>query len=184
MAANQWWQNKLAEISAPDPLTRQFNNTLGSLPVERLKEMVEQGNIARAMLREGPAAVGQQETVDPEAVDSIIGVGRLEDDNRRLELLGKVCAKVVQTLDPNLAVSHWTDKFLAVVKTNIKPLSYREIHRFLDNLPAWLVDVSTINEQTVERIRASAKIEPTSHCAETYLSLWLSRCKIQCLASQ
>lgn len=155
VAANVWWAAKVAELAAPDPVTRTFQATLGSVPVDKLKELIERGQIARSILTALPLDEGK---VDAAIVDAVIGIGPLENDQKRVEYLAKLGAKLGERVEIDHTLEHLAEKFLAVEQTDMKPLSYRELRLYIKNLYhlegllSAGMDVRQINEGLVEKV--------------------------------
>ena len=158
-AANAWWLKREAELNKPDPVAEAYNHTLGGIPIAKMKEIIEQAAIYKAMIAAGPDAFEGE--VSGETVDEIIGIGPLED-SRRIELLGVLGDKVGAASVPvSYRLKHHVEKILdseraRVSSGDVKPETYGEfdvyLHRLMvicEILPETL-DVRTINEDTVE----------------------------------
>jgi integrase len=148
--ANDWWRSKKAEISGPNPVERLVGNL--TQDVARLKEDIERGMAARAILTAMPVT-------DPiQAADEIIGIGPLApDDPRRLDYLSRLHAKLGGDPVPqDMTLGKQAERFLSVEQARGKaPGTYGDLAYYVRKLqadcpvlPATL-DVRKITETTI-----------------------------------
>ena len=82
--ANDWWRQRVAEVAGPAP-TRCVLDEVAKIPFERLKEMRDRGIAAEVIMRAGPL-----DSATREDVEEMIGIGGIDCEDRRAELLSRV----------------------------------------------------------------------------------------------
>ena len=129
--ADEWWKKKLAEIEPADP-AQEILKRVG-VRMGDLTKVIEAGIAARALVMNLPMS-GEDTR---EAVEKIIGIGPIEDANRRVELLGRVVDKVLPTPQGE-TVGVVIDEFLRILRTrNQKAKTYQEVADVLDVVRSW-----------------------------------------------
>jgi integrase len=149
--ANQWWDKKLEELTRLDTASRILEQVPSTAD---LKEIIERGIAARAILKAGPLPPPGQ-PASRETVEDIIGIGPVEEEERRAELLGRIVEKVSpEKVVKERSFGHHARQFLNVTRANVKPLSFREIRLYVEALYQQFgtVDVATVNESFVEKV--------------------------------
>ena len=120
--ANEWWDRKLAElVPKPDAATRVMTEVVETVPVEKLKEIIERGIAARALMAELPLVEG--EPVDRDVVERIIGF-TVDDEARRLDHLSQILGRLTPAQVPaDRTFKKHAERFLEIIQGEIKPLS-------------------------------------------------------------
>jgi integrase len=150
--ANEWWRKKLAELNRPSP----EQEMLYRYQVQDLKETIEKGQAARAILAALPVGEDVKATAE-----EVIGIGPIADDTRRIDLLGQVVGKLGgEPVQTDKTLSHQVGRFLAHEQARGKAaLTFADVKYFLDKLVRTRllpggVDVSKIGGTTITDLYA------------------------------
>jgi integrase len=160
--ANQWWAKKHEELTRLDTASRILEQVPSAAD---LKEIIERGIAARAILQAGPLPPPGQ-PASRETVEDIVGIGPVDDEQRRAELLGRIVEKVAPAkVVTERTFGHHAQQFLKIARANVMPLSFREIRLYVDSLceQHGTVDVANVNESFVEKVYLGlrdANLEP------------------------
>jgi hypothetical protein len=127
-AANDWWTKQ----NQPSPLSQTMRDTVGSIPVDRLKTMVEQGEVAKAIL----AADGNVDELLAD-VDGLVADVLTDnwDDQHRMNILGKIGEKIGTVGPQAFRLEMNAKRFLELelAKKN-KPRTFGELSESITNI--------------------------------------------------
>lgn len=181
--ADDWWRRKLAELrgGALPPEVVEVQQVVGTHRVQGLRDLVEKGRAAAAMLDVLERAAG--EVVPPTVVGTnpdghAVAVMPDADDGAALLMKGELPADAIAAGFPvadaaqrlrdvrhdaakldvgpgrkDNTVRGWGERWLVLLKGEMKPVSFAEIRDFVGHLAGKIgtgLDVSKINEQTVQ----------------------------------
>jgi hypothetical protein len=137
-AANQWWQERLAELGQMPIGVQQVESIIDSAGgLEKWVETVVKGQAASQELR---------------LLKNMIGKDEAQPD-QDIEIMQAVLSKTVKgpAISKDRSVEHQIEQYLALLRPRLKVKSYKEIQLFLPNLVKVIGnDIDAINEDAVK----------------------------------
>lgn len=159
--ANAWWERKAVELGEPTRIEKAVQR-MQAVPVSRLKELIEAGRAASAIVRASPFA----DAVDGALVSEVLGFTPADEDDAA-SMMDDLAEKVSPTgaVEPDRTMKVVAERWLDVIRGDVAPTSYREIKEFARwayALPLFgeNMDVGDIDEAKVEGFYLFLKKEP------------------------
>jgi integrase len=137
-AANQWWQDRLAEMGQKPIGVQQVESVIDS--AGGLEKWVE------------TAVKGQAASQGLQLLTDMIGKDEAQSD-QTIEIMQSVLSQAVKgpAISKNRTVEHQTEQYLALLRPRLKVKSYKEIQLFLPSLVNVIGnDIDAINEESVK----------------------------------